>query len=119
MKCHERRAHRRTERVTIQRIKADAAATGHGEVDTSDDANWEDVATRWARVSPQSSAEKTNMDQQIATTAVEFEFGCDAITAGIQPINRLKHRGLVYEIDTIRNLEMRNQVMLITGVLIE
>lgn len=119
MSRHSRRAPKRTERVTIQKVKSDAVQTAHGEIDKSNDANWEDVATRWAKVAPKSASEKDIGDQIISFASTEFDFRYDAVTAAINSEDRLKHRGKVYEIDQARNPEMRNDSILVSGIVVE
>ena len=117
MKCHERRAHRRTERITIQQLDADAATDAHGNPTRT----WENIADpfRWARVTPKGSSEGEQADQVVAKTTVEIELGYDSVTAAIDPRNSILIRSQRYEIDAVRNLEMRNDVILVTGVLSE
>lgn len=115
MKFHQRRAHRRTERVTIQQLDAAASTTAHGVKTRA----WTDIADRWARVMPKGSSEGEQADQVVAKTTVEIELGYDSVTAAIDPANTILIRSQRYEIDAVRNLEMRNEVVLVTGVLSE
>jgi len=116
MRKKRRTAPTRDKRVVIQRIKSNATATAHNEVNRSTDANWEDVATRWCGIKHKTTTEGAAGDGIIAASTAEFDLRYDAVTAAISPENRLKHGTLIYQIGPVINVDERNDTILVTGV---
>lgn len=119
MRGKRRSAPAMTERITIQQIDPDAATTGHGEVDRTDDDNWEDVAVRWCQVTPQGAGETVIGDQVIAATTTDFMMRHDAVTSAISPENRIQFASATYNIGPIVNIDNRNEFIKVTGIKIE
>lgn len=86
------RSGRQRERVTIQKpVETQAAENGFGEIDLADgDANWQNLTTRWADVTPSAGREFVQGEQVQADVSHVVILRHDSETALVTPKYRLK-----------------------------
>lgn len=77
-------------RVTIQRIELNPETDDHGEVDLTDDANWETYAVRWAAVKNMSGREWWKSNKINAEVTLIIKIPYDRFTQNINSKMRIR-----------------------------
>lgn len=93
--------------VTIESMTGTADAMGH--IDNTDDANWSTYCTAYASVRSKGGREFWKVSQVAADVShvwrCPWGYKLDTVT----PDMRLKHRGIVYEVLSVENIDFANE----------
>jgi len=97
-------------RVTIQKIKDNPIKDAHGEVDLTDDRNWETYAVRWAEIQTKGGREFWKVDKVEAEVSHLIRVPYDRLTVGITSqmrirfMQRIINIAAVYDVDEMREV---------------
>ncbi len=77
-------------RVTIQRIELNPETDAHGEVDLTDEGNWETHAVRWANIKTKGGREWWKSDKINAEVTHVIQIPYDKLTQNIDSEMRIR-----------------------------
>lgn len=87
------------QRIIIQKLKDEPTQDAFGQVDNSDDDNWETYTTRWAAIEPITSREQIRGGQVEPIGQYRVRMRSDSTTRAITTAMRISWNGRTLNID--------------------
>lgn len=104
-------AGKRRNRVRLDRPKPTAEKDAAGQIDLADESNWQNVASRFARIVPRGGRESFRFQQVRAEVSHLLELPSDSVTRTIDPTWRIKFGSRTFQIDSAFDVEERMKMV--------
>ena len=98
-------------RVTIQKIKNNPIEDSHGEVDQTDELNWETHAARWAEIQTKGGREFWKVDKVEADVSHLIRIPYDRLTMNIDSQMRIRLGDRTINIVSVIDVDERHEVI--------
>lgn len=98
-------------RVTVQQIESNPETDAHGEVDLTNEANWETYAVRWAEIQSEGGKEFWKVNKVNAEVSHLIRIPYDRLTLGIDSKMRIRLGDRTINIVSVVDPDERHEVI--------